>query len=297
VQRVDLFSGKLQRRLLLFGATNLVIILVHAAYRVPLHHFVYPAMQPIPPLRLFRLYALGNALNDFWVFWSIVALAHLITHYMRQAERERAVVRAQMQALKSQLQPHFFFNALNSISSLMRDDVDAADDMITRLGDLLRVSLRIDPAHEIPLQQELRIIETYIDIERMRFSDRLRFTCDLSGDAGQAKVPALILLPLVENAVHHGIAQRSQPGEVRISARTRDGNLLLTVSNDLAAPQVAFAEGIGLAGTRRRLAQHYGSASSFTYHASPQSLMTVQITVPFVADKEFALHADSSFNC
>lgn len=296
VQRFDLFSGRLQRRLLLFGATNLAIILVHAAYRVPLHHFVYPAMQPISPPRLFRLYALGNALNDFWVFWSIVALAHLMTHYMRQAERERAVVRAQMQALKSQLQPHFFFNALNSISSLMREDVDTADDMITRLGDLLRLSLKTDPAHEIPLAEELRIIETYTAIERMRFSDRLRFTCELCGDAGQARVPALILLPLVENAVNHGIALRSQPGEVRISAQINNGSLIVTISNDLAAPQVSFNEGIGLMGTRRRLAQHYGGASSFTYHAAG-GVMTVQITVPCVADEEFALHADPGVDC
>jgi two-component system, LytTR family, sensor kinase len=111
-------------------------------------------MEPIARATLFRLYLLGNMLNDVWAFWSIVAIAHFAAHYARTAERERALARAQMQALQSQLQPHFFFNALNSISSLMRDDVEAADDMITRLSDLLRASLKTDAAQEIALARK-----------------------------------------------------------------------------------------------------------------------------------------------
>jgi two-component system, LytTR family, sensor kinase len=293
VQRFDLLSPNRRKRVALFFSANGALELVHALYRLPLHHFVYPRMEPIPRSALFRYYVLGNMLNDVWVFWSIVAIAHLALYYARASDRERALARAQMQALKSQLQPHFFFNALNSISSLMRDDVEVADDMITRLSDLLRVSLKTDAAQEIPLLKEVEVIETYIEIERLRFSDRLNFSCDLTEETATAKLPALILLPLVENAVRHGIAPRSRPGEINITARRRNGSLSLTISNDAPSAQHRPVEGIGLSGTRTRLQQHYGAGSSFDYELSPEGVMTVRITLPFVAEKTAAAYGDS----
>ena len=284
VQRFDLFSRHWAKRAALFLMVNAVVVVVHALYRLPSHHFVYPRMEFIPPHLLFRLYVLGNVLNDAWVFWSITALAHLAVHYVRNAERERALAESRMQALKSQLQPHFFFNVLHSISSLMREDVEAADDMITRLSDLLRVSLKTDASQEVTLRQEIEVVNTYIDIERMRFSDRLKFVCDASPDSLTARVPALILLPLVENAVRHGIAQRPKPGEILLSARRQGGALLLTLWNDSEARQGAFVEGIGLAGTRTRLIQHYGQAAKFSYSASPEGAITVRLALPFTAE-------------
>lgn len=284
VHRFDLFNGWWPRRLLFFVAANAAVVIVHALYRLPSHHFVYPRMEPIPAQLLLRLYVLGNMLNDVWVYWSIVALAHLAVHYVRSAQREQALAQAQMQALKSQLQPHFFFNALHSISSLMRDDVEAADEMITRLSDLLRVSLKTDTAQEIPLLKEIQVVETYVEIEKMRFSDRLQFTCDLDEDTLQAKVPALILLPLIENAVRHGIGQRSEPGAIMVSARQWNGALKLTLSNDTRPGSGRIIEGIGLAGTRIRLMQHYGRAAVFAYTFAPEGVMTVEIKLPFVLE-------------
>jgi len=293
VHRFDLFSARWPQRALLFIATNGVVTLVHAFYRTPLHYFVYAKMEWLPARTLLRYYLLGNLLNDIWIFWSIVGIAHLVLYLSRSADRERALVRAQMQALKSQLQPHFFFNALNSISSLMRDDVESADDMITRLSDLLRVSLKTDATQEIPLRQELQVVETYIQIEQMRFADRLKFNCQASEEALDARVPALILLPLIENSVQHGIALRSRPGEIRIVAGKSNGALSLEVFNEGPGNQSPIVEGIGLAGTRRRLQQHYGNDSMFSYERSNNGDMTVRIIMPFILDKETALHAHS----
>jgi len=284
VQHYDLFSRDWAKRAVLFLAVNAAVVIVHALYRLPSHRFVYPKMEFIPAHLLFRLYVLGNVLNDTWVFWSVVALAHLAMHYVRSTEREKALAEARMRALKSQLHPHFFFNALHSISSLMREDVEAADDMITRLSDLLRVSLKTDATHEVKLREEMEVVKTYIDIERMRFSDRLRFECDIGEDVLTAKVPALILLPLVENAVRHGIAQRSMPGRIVLSACRQDGKLLLTLMNDARPDSGAIVEGIGLGGTRNRLMQHYGDGASLAYSASSDGVVTVQMRLPFVPE-------------
>ncbi len=283
VQRHDLFRRQWAKRITLFLGVNAATVIVHALYRLPSHHFVYPRMEFIPAHLLFRLYVLGNVLNDTWVFWSVVALAHIAVHYIRSADREKALAEARMRALKSQLHPHFFFNALHSISSLMRDDVEAADDMITRLSDLLRVSLKTDAAQEVSLREEIEVVKTYIDIERMRFSDRLQFADEIGQDTLTAKVPALILLPLMENAIRHGIAQRSAPGRIVLSARRQDGKLLLTLVNDAQPDGGAIVEGLGLGGTRNRLMQHYGDAASFVYLASPEGVVTVQMALPFIS--------------
>jgi two-component system, LytTR family, sensor kinase len=121
----------------------------------------------------------------------------------------------------------------------------------------------------------------------------LRFTCDLSEEVLDAKVAALMMLPLIENAVRHGIAQRSQPGEIRITASRQDGMLLLSVCNDAPASQRQLVEGIGLAGTRSRLQQHYGTAASFSYERLPGGLMKVRMTLPFAAHKKIPFYAES----
>ena len=284
VQRHDLFSRHWAKRTALFLVVNTAVVIVHALYRLPSHHFVYPRMEFISAHLLFRFYVLGNVLNDTWVFWSVVALAHIAVHYLRSTEREKALAEARMRALKSQLHPHFFFNALHSISSLMHEDVEAADDMITRLSHLLRVSLKTGPAQEVSLREEIEVVKTYIDIERMRFSDRLQFAGDIGQETLTAKVPALILLPLVENAVRHGIARRSTPGRIVFSARRQEGKLLLSLSNDAQPGNGAIVEGLGLRGTRNRLIQHYGDVASFAYFVSPEGVVTVQMALPFSSE-------------
>ena len=139
---------------------------------------------------LLRLYLAGNALSDVWVFWTIVMIEQFASSYMRHTEQQKELARAQLQALTAQLQPHFFFNVLNSVSALMRHDPEAADEMIGRLSDLIRVTLKDAPL-EVPLRQELALVTNYIEIERMRFVDRLGFAVHATDEVLDAAVPPL----------------------------------------------------------------------------------------------------------
>ena len=205
-------------------------------------------------------------------------------HYLRafdvrrdeqmRAERLRAdLASAQLRALTLQLQPHFLFNALNAVGALMLTDRSReAVDMVGRLGDLLRALLAIERRAEVSLREELELAEAYVGIEQARLGDRLRVTWDIAPDLGGAQVPPMVLQPLVENAIRHGVSRSPDGGRLTISARRRDGALVLAVADDGpsgvagstidgAAPSVAAATGLGLENTRQRLAHLYGDAT------------------------------------
>jgi LytS/YehU family sensor histidine kinase len=175
------------------------------------------------------------------------------------AELEALHVRAQLQHLKEQLNPHFLFNTLHAIGSLMHYDVPTADRMLQRLGDLLRLSLDDRDALVTTLDRELAFVEAYLDVEQIRFSRRLRVDWSVPETLRASQVPALVLQPLVENAIKHGIAPRAEGGRIAIRAR-RDGEaLVLEVEDDAPAglpPRRGF--GLGLSNVRRRLAAFYG---------------------------------------
>src|SRR4029079_13460186 len=137
-----------------------------------------------------------------------------------------------LQALKMQLHPHFLFNTLNSISALLDEDVDAADQMLARLGDLLRMTLENSGAQEVTLQEELEFLRCYLEIEQVRFNDRLTVSMHIEPETLDAKVPNLILQPIVENAIKHGIVSRIAPGRIEIIARRSDDALLLQVKDN-----------------------------------------------------------------
>jgi two-component system LytT family sensor kinase len=191
-------------------------------------------------------------------YWVILA-AYLAWTYSRNASRlEAQLSRAQLDALKMQLNPHFLFNTLNSISSLMYHDVDAADAMLARLSEFLRMTLDRPVEQTIPLEEELEFVRRYLAIERIRFEERLRVDIDVAPDATRALVPALVLQPLVENAIHHGIAHRPEGGSIGIDAR-RDGDTLrITVSDDGGGAD-AVRERVGLSNTRARVEALRGS--------------------------------------
>ena len=211
-------------------------------------------------------------------YWVILA-AYLAWTYARNTSRlETQLAHAQLDALKMQLNPHFLFNTLNSVSSLMYHDVDAADAMLTRLSDFLRLTLDRPIAPEIPLSEELDFVRRYLEIEQIRFEERLRVSVDVAGDAEQALVPALILQPLVENAIHHGIARRDEGGSIAIKATRDDGMLRLLVSDDVVCAS-GVRERIGLSNTRARLQALYGPRHRFTYGPTDNGF-AVEIAIP-----------------
>jgi two-component system LytT family sensor kinase len=179
----------------------------------------------------------------------------LAARELRASQLEAQLAQAQLQLLRSQLHPHFLFNALHSISALMHQDVEAADRMVSRLSELLRASLEEARSgrHEISLAEELALLEPYLDIEQTRFSDRLRVRLEVPEEARTAMVPALLLQPLVENAIRHGIAPRRGPGEVVVRAEHVAERLEIEVRDDGVGPPQELHEGVGLRNTCSRL--------------------------------------------
>src|SRR5262249_40591374 len=186
---------------------------------------------------------------------------------LKASQLEARLAQAQLQALKMQLHPHFLFNTLHAISALMRKDVEEADRMITRLSDLLRLTLENVGAQEATLRQELEILGRYLEIEQRRFGDRLQVKMEIEPETLDARAPNLILQPLVENAIRHGIAPRSAPGLIEIRASRAGDKLELQVrDNGVGLPtdhREPIKEGVGLANTRARLEQLYGAAYRF----------------------------------
>lgn len=196
-------------------------------------------------------------------YWLILAIYLAAVYYRNAVRLESQLSRAQLDALKMQLNPHFLFNTLNSISSLMYSDVDAADAMLARLSEFLRLTLELPQEQEIALEDEIEFVRRYLEIERIRFEERLHVDIDMERGTEQALVPSLALQPLVENAIHHGVARNAGSGSIEIRARRDAGFLHVTVRNDGTCETVR--EGIGLANTRARLRSLYGERHRFTY--------------------------------
>ncbi|HEX8832044.1 MAG TPA: histidine kinase [Longimicrobium sp.] len=224
----------------------------------------------------------------------LLGIAHAVLYYERFRERERAAERlaahlteARLQALKMQLQPHFLFNTLNAISALIPAEAKPARRMVARLGDLLRISLEHEETQEVTLREELAFLQPYLEIERARLEDRLTVVMEIAPEAMEARVPHLILQPLVENSIRHGIAPRIRPGRVEISAAGgADGRFLrLEVRDDGPGldghEQGRARKGVGLANIRARLEQLYGGEHRFELENHPEGGVVVRIALPF----------------
>ena len=232
-------------------------------------------------------------------YFCIVAAIHAYLYYEKYRDRELKSSRleaqlalARLEVLKMQLHPHFLFNTLNAISALMHRDVDAADRMIALLSDLLRLSLDKDDRHQVPLRAELQFLERYLAIEKIRFRDRLVIDMDIDSPCLEAQVPRLILQPLVENSIRHGIAVRSAAGHVAIKARRKGNRLDLSVSDD--GPGLVsgkpMREGVGLANTRARLEQLYGDDHRFQLvDKSEIGGLGVHMEIPFEKEPRFTV--------
>lgn len=229
---------------------------------------------------------------EILTYWAVIGLSHALDYYLKYREREvRAsqleaqLARAQLDALKTQLHPHFLFNTLNTISVLMQEDVRLANHLLLRLSDLLRLALKNTEAHEVPLREELDFLSTYLEIEQTRFQDRLTVRIEIEPGALEARVPNLILQPLVENAIRHGIAPRARPGLIEIHAAREHGLVRLQVRDNgpglgSASPE-SLIKGIGLSNTQARLKQLYGSAHNFEIRDARGGGLEVVISIPF----------------
>ena len=235
-------------------------------------------------------YAFGvNFHSSLPTYWLILFVYYAFDYYgkyrdreVRAFELEAQLSQASLQALKMQLNPHFLFNTLNSISSLMYSDVESADAMLARLSEFLRMTLDGKLGQEISLEREMEFIRRYLEIEQIRFEERLTVTFDIESDALGARVPALALQPLVENAIHHGIAPRPRGGAIAIRARREDGRLHLSVSDDGVGVEGEPRERIGLANTRARLEQLYGGKQRLTFTDIPRGGFRVDLEIPFL---------------
>ncbi|NMO15573.1 histidine kinase [Pyxidicoccus fallax] len=203
---------------------------------------------------------------------------------VRASQLEAQLAQAQLQLLRNQLRPHFLFNTLHAISALMHRDVNAADRMVGQLSELLRASLERDGRHEVPLSEELELLAPYLDIERTRFSDRLQVDVEVAPEVRDALVPPLLLQPLVENAIRHGIAPRRGPGRVWVRAARAGERLSVEVRDDGVGPPSGpegLREGIGLGGTRSRLEKLYGASQTLTVEANTPRGCVVSLSLPY----------------
>jgi two-component system LytT family sensor kinase len=240
------------------------------------------------------------------VYVPIVVVAQAVSYHQRFRERdlrasqlEGQLAKAHLHALKGQLQPHFLFNTLHSISALMLTDVIAADRMMSRLSDLLRMSLEGSSAQMTTLNHELEFANGYLEIEKIRFEDRLTVVLDIAPDTLDAQVPHLLLQPLVENAVRHGIARLSSGGEIRISANHYAGTLHLQVRDNgpgLAEHgEVQSKDGLGVGATRERLRTLYGDDQQIEIRNATQGGVEVNVRIPFCPDPRPSLYEVASF--
>ena len=255
----------------------------------------FPATPAMQRQRTLRLIADGLVTwYFFFAAWASFYLAMSSAGRLRQAERRAAAAEgqaqaAQLRALRYQVNPHFLFNTLNSLSSLvMARRPEEAEEMIVNLSTFFRTSLTLDPADDVTLGQEIAFQRLYLDIETVRFPNRLRVAVDVPEGLESARVPPLILQPLVENAIKHGVARTREPVTVTIAAREEDANLILTVENDRgpdgAAAPGESGTGVGLANVCERLAARFGGAADCEAGPLPGGGYRVTLSLPLESD-------------
>jgi signal transduction histidine kinase len=260
----------------------LIEVIVARAFRV------VPTSMPFATMLPARV---AETLVGSLIVVGVVVLSYYaVTHHQQAVEREQRgatlearLAEARLNMLRHQLQPHFLFNTLHTISALITDDVAAARRVITRLGDLLRSSLDNPDIHEVPLSQELLFLGHYLDIQRMRFDERLRTSIVAPADVHQALVPSMLLQPLVENAIRYAVEPRAGGGSVGVAAAREGMMLVIQVVDDGPGIRVATfgRQGIGLANTRARLAQLYGPTHELTLANGPTGGLHLTLRIPY----------------
>jgi LytS/YehU family sensor histidine kinase len=235
------------------------------------------------------VFGIGKLYMAALIYWALVVAVQYADQRRVSQERElRAsrlqaeLARAQVEALKMQLHPHFLFNTLNAISGLMREDVDAADTMLAQLSELLRRTLDTEGRHEVPLAEEIQWLRAYLAIQQTRFGDRLDVRIDVAAGAHTALVPTLILQPIVENAIRHGFSAQTGPGCITIAAGRAGERLVIDVTDDGPGAPEPVREGYGLRNTRSRLRALHGEQAALAVARCTAGRGTVsRIELPF----------------
>ena len=292
--RVYLFERKGWLKLGLFHLAAAVLFsAAHTTMMAISRHFLAPLMGLGPydyGIMTYRYpMEFSNDLIGFTVIVGLYSFYQRLriaqAQQLAAAELQTKLVQAQLENLRLQLQPHFLFNTLNTISSVMYEDVRAADAMITQLSDLLRLTLQASRAHEIPLAEELEITRLYLDLMQKRFENKLRVTYVIDLSLNETLVPQLILQPLLENSLRHGMKPGSSAMDLSIAAHRENGSLILQVSDTGCGlgeidPSGVFGRGVGLSNIRDRLAHLYGDGQQFSISNRPSGGAEVTIHVP-----------------
>lgn len=291
VRRYCIDRSNWLRRGALHLAISVTLVFTIIALHFVIYMFIMGRAGNIAPIRL-ASYVYYNLDRWVLVYWFILLLTHAFNYYhsyrknaLKASQLHTQLVQSQLEALKMQVHPHFLFNTLHSISALLSRDTEAARKMITRLGDFLRLTLENSGSMEVTLQQEIEFLNGYLEIERIRFQDRLTTEIKVDPDVLDVRVPNLILQPIVENAMRHAIGN-STSGRVEITAAARNGVVRIEVKDngpgiqDQRLPEARHGRGLGLANTRARLAGLYGDAASFELTNDPAGGLIVTLEIP-----------------
>jgi two-component sensor histidine kinase len=283
VRRKPLERATWPTRLPIYFATTLGFAIAKYALTVPLVRRIFGAQRTLGSVLA------GNMISEMMIFWAVVGVLHAVEFYRRFREREAQAMslraqlgESQLAALRAQLHPHFLFNALNAATTLVHRDANAADAMLTQLGDLLRHALRSDARHETSLREELELLDRYLSIMRTRFGEQLTVQRQIPAALGEALVPTFVLQPLVENALEHGVSRLEGVGCVEIEA-ARDGESLVLAVRDNGTGESSTSRdglGIGLANTRARLAALYGESAELRLTPRANGGMEATLRLP-----------------
>ncbi len=261
----------------------------------PLYAFFYASQLP-PGMKLSTLF-IYSTFNGVWIFslWSALYFVYHVFERLRRLQVEQfqltaSAKEAELRALKSQVNPHFLFNSLNSLRALIDEDAPRAREAVTRLANMLRYSLQSGQLETVPLDDEIRIVEDYLALEQIRHEDRLRVRWAVSDAARGLAVPPMLLQTLVENAVKYGISQRRGGGEIAIEAGVEDRRLVIRVTNpgDLAPPggtaaKAGSSTGVGLRNASERLKLLFGEQARLALRAPTAGLVTAEVVIPLPA--------------
>lgn len=289
VRRWPLVRGRIAQSALVYGIGIALATVAKYVIYVPLGQWLTPAFAE----RSLKEAILRNGIPECMAFAALLGVVLAVEYARVVRERDAREARlagelatAQLDALTAQLQPHFLFNTLHGVTALMRRDPDAAETMLVRLGDLLRKTLDRGDTPEIPLQAELALLQLYVDIQQVRFGERLRVTVEADPVLRDALVPRFLLQPLVENALQHGIGSRAGRGRVLVLVQERTdgaGSVLeLSVTDDgPGLDNGRLSEGVGLGNTRRRLAVLYGDTADLELlRDGDRTGVTARVTLP-----------------
>jgi two-component system LytT family sensor kinase len=226
-------------------------------------------------------------LTSVVLVWSLIYFSIHFFEYSKKAEIETLIFEAavkdfELKTLKAQLNPHFMFNAMNSIRALIEEDPQNAKDAITKLSNLMRYTLKIERAETVPLAEELRTIQDYLDLEKIRFEERLNYKIQSTSEADRVEIPPMMVQTLVENGIKHGISKITSGGKVFIDAKTEKSNLLIEIRNTGSFNEEALkiSHGFGISNTKHRLSLLYGEKASLTLSNENQNTVLAKLLIP-----------------